>query len=672
MSQHYENATTSVPPLALSPKTTPQKANRLYPVLSLLSVILLFISAGAGIALSAVVLFQDLESTEVLDPLSRAVFFVASCMSLVYVFTHLVAGRTAYIKNYGSPTKYGKYVAGFAFLLARLGLPVWVAAITLSIFVAVNIGLDLSKGVQENLPWLNVIISISSLFSLAAVLAVIEMADRPFATLGISQAWFIRGEDPLACPDDDDDLEPGVVYMTPSLQANIEKHAEKPRVSSKPEKRKRKTLTKRNPHEPQRRALRHARSISMPTPLNAVFGDRPGVSLPDSPVSSSAFAWKPPTRDGATPKAAARVALDDWVTCREHASMRQGDSDISTNASAQPGEVILPSMPRHAEYSPRSQALLEEQGRYDSRRWTAIGMQSPPINGRFLDIPFRRPLTPLMTMEEENRLVGRRPSTRDGDWEANYHLQMRQASRPASSRTTTTFRSSRYGLEAIPDHPPSLPHIATLVNRADGITNSIRPDSNVLPNEGRRRRRISSVSSLEGRRLTYRTESRVISEQSSRPSTRPPSQHPSIAALATRPASPTSTVRSIRSDVHNFSRPRTSAAARMQSKVARRLRALKQQETENARRSQVEGPLPASPSTPISPATPRTVRAAAVKTLQDRLGKRNLKKQAEESPRPATPETPRTARATAVRNLQERLGKRMMRRNEEELTQAVY
>ncbi|KXH62879.1 hypothetical protein CSAL01_11878 [Colletotrichum salicis] len=594
MSQHYEDATTSVPPLTLPPKTTtPQKANRLYPVLSLLSVILLFISAGAGIALSAVVLFENLESTEVLDPLSRAVFFVASCMSLVYVFTHLVAGRTAYIKNYGSPTIYGKYIAGFAFLLARLGLPVWVAAITLSIFVAVNIGLDLSKGVQENLPWLDVIISISSLFSLAAVLAVIEMADRPFATLGVSQTWFIRGEDPLACPDDDD-LEPGIVFMAPSLQDKREKRVEKHGGLGKPEKRKRKTLTKKNPHEPQHRALRHARSMSMPTPLNNVFGDRPGAMMPDSPVFSNAFAWKPPTKDGATPKASGAVTLDDWVTWREYASMRHGGSDISTDASARPDEVILPSMSRHVQYSPRSQALLEEQG-----------------------------------------------------------------------------RSSRYGLGTISDHPPTLPHIATLVTRADGITNSIRPDSNVLPNEGRRRRRISSVSSHEGRRLTYRTESRVTSQHSSRPSTRPPSQHPSVATLATKPASPTLTVRSVRSDVHNFSRPRTSAAARMQSKVARRPRALKQQETENATQPQVDEHRPTSPITPMSPATPRTVRAAAVKTLQDRLGKRNLKKQSEESPRPATPETPRTARATAVKTLQERLGKRMMRRNEEEAAQIV-
>lgn len=84
-------------------------------------------------------------------------------MSLIYVFTHIAAARTGYIKNYGSPEVYGKYVAGLGFLLARLGLPVWVAAITFAIFVAVNVGLDPSKGIRENLPWLNVIISISSL-----------------------------------------------------------------------------------------------------------------------------------------------------------------------------------------------------------------------------------------------------------------------------------------------------------------------------------------------------------------------------------------------------------------------------------------------------------------------------------------------------------------------------
>ncbi|OHE92976.1 hypothetical protein CORC01_11699 [Colletotrichum orchidophilum] len=593
MSQNYEDATTSVPPPIPSPKAAPQKATRLYPVLSLLSVILLFFSAGAGIALSAVVLFQNLESTEVLDPLSRAVFFVASCMSLVYVFTHLVAARTTYIENYGSPTIYGKYVAGFAFLLARLGLPVWVAAITLSIFVAVNIGLDLSKGVQDNLPWLNVIISISSLFSLAAVLAVIEMADRPFATLGLSQTWFILGEEPLACPSDGD-LEPGVVNMTLTPHEKRETGVEKNSTPRKPEKQKLRTLTKRNPHDTEHKSLRHARSMSMPTPLNTVFGNRPGGITPNSPFLISEFAWKPPTRDGATPKTSGAVTVGDWVTWREHASMQQGGSDISTNASARPDEIILPSMPPHIEYSSLSQALLVEQG-----------------------------------------------------------------------------RSSRHGLGNISDDHPTLPHIATLATRPGGIASSIRPDSNVLPNEGRRRRRTSSISSYEGRRLTHRTEGRVTSQHSSRPGTRPSSHHPSVATPCPRPASPALTIRSVKSDVHNFSRPRTSAAARMQSKVAKRLRAFKQQEIESARQPQAEEQIPTSPVTPVSPATPRTVRAAAVKTLQDRLGKRNQKRQLEEKPRPATPETPRTARATAVKNLQERLGKRMMRRIEAEVAEVA-
>lgn len=164
MSRIHDGATTAVQQhISLSTPDQLQRAARIYPALSLLSVALLFLTAAAGIALSAVVLFLNLESTEVLDPLSRAVFFVASCMSLTYVITHIIASRTAYIKSYGSPKAYGKYVARLAFLLARLGLPVWVAATIFAIFVAVNIGLDLSNGIQENIPWLNVIICIASL-----------------------------------------------------------------------------------------------------------------------------------------------------------------------------------------------------------------------------------------------------------------------------------------------------------------------------------------------------------------------------------------------------------------------------------------------------------------------------------------------------------------------------
>lgn len=91
-------------------------------------------------------------------------------------------------------------------------------------------------------------------FSLAAVLAVIEMADRPFATFGFSQAWFIRGEDPLASPDDYD-LEPGSTEIMPLFQEKQEKKHEEHDKAEKKQKRKRKTLTKRNPYEKHHRNL---------------------------------------------------------------------------------------------------------------------------------------------------------------------------------------------------------------------------------------------------------------------------------------------------------------------------------------------------------------------------------------------------------------------------------
>ncbi|OBR08183.1 hypothetical protein CH63R_06948 [Colletotrichum higginsianum IMI 349063] len=601
MSRNHEDATTAVPPLKSPLQPAPPKAARIYPTLSLLSVILLFLSAGAGIALSAIVLFRNLESTEVLDPLSRAVFFVASCTSLVYVVTHIVAARTAYIKNYGSPTVYGKYLAGFAFLLARLGLPVWVAAITLAIFVAVNVGLDLSKGVQQNIPWFNVIISIASLFSLGAVLAIIEMADRPFATLGFSQTWFILGEDTLVSPDEDD-LESASAETAMSFHEKREDQYQYEEVVGSQEKRKRRTLIKKNPQEAQQRVLRHARSMSMPTPLNSVFSDQAGFFPPDSlQAFHTSFAWKPPTRNDTNLKIDKGETVNGWVTWQEHAHMQHAASNISTNASAHPDDVILPSMFQSVKYSPRNQSLLEHQRRYDWKRWTAADMQSPSVDGEFLPFPFPRPLTPLMTMEEERRIMSRGPSIIEDDWEATGHPRKIRSSRPASTHTAATSTSTRSGIAAKRETRPSLPHIATLATRVETPTNSIRPESNVLPNEGRRRRRISSVGLSEGRRLTSEPNSRTASRHASRPNTRPPNQRGS-SVVASAPAqqvtSPTSTAKSFGSEVHNFSRPRTSAAARMQSKVAKRLRATKPQDNDFSGPTQTGEQILASPSTP--------------------------------------------------------------------------
>ncbi|KAF4810322.1 Beta-lactamase hydrolase-like protein [Colletotrichum tropicale] len=98
--------------------------------------------------------------------------------------------------------------------------------------------------------------------SLIAMLAVIEMAERPFATIGLSQSWFVRGEHPFSAPDEED-IDYGLVEVVSMVKdvklpptakqikarkmlSTIQEKKEK-----KPEKRKRKTLTKKNPYEVQ-------------------------------------------------------------------------------------------------------------------------------------------------------------------------------------------------------------------------------------------------------------------------------------------------------------------------------------------------------------------------------------------------------------------------------------
>ncbi|KAK2007084.1 hypothetical protein LZ32DRAFT_651385 [Colletotrichum eremochloae] len=673
MNRNHGDATTSMPPPLpkSSPHTAPRKAARVYPALSLLSITLLFLSSAAGIVLSAIILFRNLESTEVLDPLSRAVFFIASCVSLVYVFTHVIAARIAYIKSLGSHTAYEKYVAGFAFLLARLGLPVWIAAITLAIFVAVNVGLDLAKGVKQNIPWLNVIISIASILSLIAVLVVIEMADRPFATLGFSQTWFIRADDASAYYRDDD-LRPRTVEAAGSFCEKREEHYGRNDFPEKQERMKRKTLTKRNTQEPQQRVLRHARSMSMPTPLNTVFSDASGILTPDSPAMQSSFAWRPPTSAGSTRKAEGTEPIHGWVTWQEHSNIRQAASDISTNASARPNEVILPYLRNNMQYSPRSQYLLEQKPEYDPRRWTAIGVQSPPSNGGFPVASFQRPLTPLMTMEEENKIMSRGSMSPDGDWQINQHSRGMQGNRPASSRATTTTTTSitpRVNSTTEIAHVAPLPYMATVSER---LASPSRPDSDVLPNEGSPRGRISINEVNEVGHLEYRAERQRDSYHTSRLSTRPPSQyHPSwdTHAPAQRPVSPTPSMESVRSTVYNFSRPRTSSAARMQIKVARRLRYMKQHDSRLSAQRLANEQMPTPPSTPGSPDMPRTVRAATMEDPEDKIGRTQMEILEAVYRRSPSPETPRTARATAVKNLQERLGRRMLRHDGAEARQ---
>lgn len=137
--------------------------SRRYPFLSLLSVLLVLLSSGSGIALFIVIAVLKLESPG--DFASRVLLLVASCMSIAYVALHLAASRKTYVKNHGSrsPQIYGHYVVALALLLARLSLPVWIAAIVTTAVIAAKTGLDGSRGVQGNMPWLNLLASVSAL-----------------------------------------------------------------------------------------------------------------------------------------------------------------------------------------------------------------------------------------------------------------------------------------------------------------------------------------------------------------------------------------------------------------------------------------------------------------------------------------------------------------------------
>ncbi|GJC97732.1 hypothetical protein ColKHC_06558 [Colletotrichum higginsianum] len=80
------------------------------------------------------------------------------------------------------------------------------------------------------------------------------MADRPFATLGFSQTWFILGEDTLVSPDEDD-LESASAETAMSFHEKREDQYQYEEVVGSQEKRKRRTLIKKNPQEAQQRVL---------------------------------------------------------------------------------------------------------------------------------------------------------------------------------------------------------------------------------------------------------------------------------------------------------------------------------------------------------------------------------------------------------------------------------
>ncbi|KAJ9131807.1 hypothetical protein NKR23_g11565 [Pleurostoma richardsiae] len=181
----------------ISKQVAGRRRNRRFPTLALLSLIILFLSAGSGVALSVLIVRFKLETTN--DFPSRVLLFVASCMSLLYVLLHFFAARRTYTRReHGAPWIYGEQVCGLALLLARLTIPVWIASVVTTAIVSRKVGLDTSRRLQENVPWLTLLVSVLALLSSCAIQFAIETSDRPFATLGVSRHSFAHGREPLS------------------------------------------------------------------------------------------------------------------------------------------------------------------------------------------------------------------------------------------------------------------------------------------------------------------------------------------------------------------------------------------------------------------------------------------------------------------------------------------
>lgn len=130
---------------------------RACPLTALLALTLHMISSGGGIALSVLVYLLKLQVTAAgnLDLVARILLFGASCMGPFYVIMHLFAAREHYVRSQqtGSPQIYGYFTAAVAVLVMRLGLPVWLGAVVISALVAAMKGLDLARGIRDNLVW---------------------------------------------------------------------------------------------------------------------------------------------------------------------------------------------------------------------------------------------------------------------------------------------------------------------------------------------------------------------------------------------------------------------------------------------------------------------------------------------------------------------------------------
>lgn len=133
-----------------------KRRTRACPVLAFLGLLLHFLSAGCGVALSVLIVRFRLQVTTAgrLDLVARILFFVASCMGVFYVPMHACAAREKFIRTHGGAQFFRFFTVAVAFIVVRLAAPVWIAAVAITALVAANKGFLLQEGVQGNIIWI--------------------------------------------------------------------------------------------------------------------------------------------------------------------------------------------------------------------------------------------------------------------------------------------------------------------------------------------------------------------------------------------------------------------------------------------------------------------------------------------------------------------------------------
>lgn len=133
-----------------------KRRRRACPVLAFLGLLLHFLSAGCGVALSVIIVRFGLQvaSAGAQDLVARILVFVASCMGIFYVLMHASAAREKYVRSHGGSQFFRFFTVAVAFIIMRLEAPVWIAAVVMTALVAAQNGFVLDNGVQGNVIWI--------------------------------------------------------------------------------------------------------------------------------------------------------------------------------------------------------------------------------------------------------------------------------------------------------------------------------------------------------------------------------------------------------------------------------------------------------------------------------------------------------------------------------------